>query len=226
MVRRQKTVLAILCALAAVGAGVLALSDRDTADRPEAGLRPSPAGTGTPEKHPRIVNLSALGEAEAERYYEAIRNSLKEGFADADDPVTSAYATWRRYNRYPYASSRHGDLLVNNYANAHASRYGDFENAGAMPEGAVIVKDSFTVTRDGYALPGPLFVMEKMAAGYDQATGDWRFMLFDRGKRAGMTGGPDAHRVRFCADCHGKAGPGSDYLFFVPKRARRDGSPR
>jgi hypothetical protein len=184
---------------------------------PRNGLGPE---SGPQTRHPRLVNVATIVGAEAEKIYRAVLDELKAVYARSDDPVARAYASWRRYNRYPYRSARHGDLLVNNYANDAARSYWRFEYAGPMPAGALIAKDSFSVSRDGYVLVGPLFVMEKMPAGSNAGTGDWRYSLIDaHGERVGMTGGKDAERVRFCDNCHAKA-PGGDRLYFMPNEVR------
>jgi len=58
-----------------------------------------------------------------------------------------------------------------------ASQIARFEAAGRLPVGSVIAKDSFSVTETGGILLGPLFVMEKMPAGFNPASGDWRYTL-------------------------------------------------
>ncbi len=45
---------------------------------------------------------------------------------------------------------------MNNYANARAVAYEKAEQAGTLPEGSVLAKDSFEVTDRGDVLTGPL----------------------------------------------------------------------
>ena len=59
-------------------------------------------------------------------------------------PFASYYQTWRRFNTVPYVSATHGSRYVNNYGNDKAGAYRKFEEAGKMPKGAILVKDSFT----------------------------------------------------------------------------------
>lgn len=172
-------------------------------------------------KHPRIVEAAELSGARAESVYRAIRGQMRANYAASSDPVALAYQTWKRYNKAPYRSRNHGERFVNHYANAAASGYGGFENLDPLPEGSIIIKDSFTVTRQGAVMTGPLFMMEKMAEGFASAAGTWRFlMLRADGSLVGMTGGPDSRKMAFCADCHKGAGAKNDYLFFMPKEAR------
>ena len=74
---------------------------------------------------------------------------MRKGYVQSDITSIDAYETWERYNTAPYQSSTHGNHLVNNYANAIARNYGQFEKAGKLPVGSVIAKDSFAVTRSG-----------------------------------------------------------------------------
>ena len=120
----------------------------------------------------------------------------------------------------PYLSATHGRRFVNNYANAAAGDYGKFEDAGAMPQGAVIAKDSLMVTDDGTMAAGPMFIMEKMASGFNYVSGDWRYtMIMPDGSVFGVTKGENAERVAFCIGCH-LARERFDHLYFLPKAFR------
>jgi hypothetical protein len=172
-------------------------------------------------RHPRIVNPAGLDGPRAEAVYRAILGQLLDVYSVAGDPVTEAYSSWQRYNRYPYRSADHGDRFVNNYANDIARAYGRFEQAGPMPEGSIVVKDSFVVTRDGDIEVGPFALMEKMSPGSDPTTGDWLYMMIDpRGNVVGISRGPQGDKMRFCNECHAKAPVGNDRLYFMPKDAR------
>ena len=71
----------------------------------------------------------------------------------------------------------------------------------------------------GKEQPGPLFIMEKMQAGFSPETGDWRYtMIMPNGAVFGATKGKDAAKVQFCADCHG--GSENDSMFFLPGQYR------
>jgi hypothetical protein len=135
-------------------------------------------------------------------------------------PWQGGYSTWRRYDRVPYLSASHGNRIINNYANAKARAYGR-EDAGPMPVGAVLAKDSFTVTAQEDVFTAPLFVMEKMAPGFSAKTGDWRYtMIMPDGSLFGTTNGDGSGKVGFCSSCHALAGGSRDHLFFVPEKYR------
>ncbi len=172
-------------------------------------------------EHPKIAAPASLSGARAEAVYQAIRGRIRTNYAASGDPVTLGYQSWKRYNKTPYRSGPHGERFVNHYANDKAADYGKFENLKPLPAGSIIIKDSFAVTRNGAVMTGPLFMMEKMEPGFASAGGNWRYlMLRPNGSLVGMTGGGDAGKVRFCAECHKGAGTEHDFLFFMPKQAR------
>jgi hypothetical protein len=137
-------------------------------------------------------------------------------------PIAQEYQGWERFNTQPYVSATHGNRYVNNYpAPEAAEAYGRFEEVGAMPVGARIAKDSFTVTPDGQVGVGPLFIMEKMAEGFDAASDDWRYtMIMPDGSLFGMTGGQGSQNVAFCAECHAIVADDQDSLYFMPEEVR------
>lgn len=172
-------------------------------------------------EHPKIAAPASLSGARAEAVYQAIRDRIRTNYAASGDPVTLGYQSWKRYNKTPYRSGPHGERFVNHYANDKAADYGKFENLELLPAGSIIIKDSFTVTRNGAVMTGPLFMMEKMEPGFASAGGNWRYlMLRPNGSLVGMTGGAEAGRVRFCAECHKSAGAERDFLFFMPEQER------
>jgi hypothetical protein len=115
----------------------------------------------------------------------------------------------------------HGDRYINHYANPLAKSYGQKGDA-PMPVGAVLAKDSFTVTSQGDVFTGPLFLMEKMAPGFSAETRDWRYtMIMPDGSLFGRTNDEGSERMAFCASCHKTAGDAADHLFFVPDKYKR-----
>jgi hypothetical protein len=173
-----------------------------------------------PTRHFRVPNPARLSDADALSIYDRIRDDMAAAYRLSRDPVASQFHRWRRYNRAPYLSATHGNRYINNYANAEARSYGE-KNSGPMPAGAVMAKDSFTVTRQGDVFTGPLFVMEKMPPGFSAETRDWRYtMIMPDGSLFGTTDGAGSERVEFCATCHATAGAAADDLFFVPEKYR------
>lgn len=174
-----------------------------------------------PTGHFRVEHPAALDDADALAIYERIREDMARVYRMHEDPAAGRHVEWPRYNTAPYRSATHGERFVNNYANAAAHAYGRFEESGTLPEGAVLAKDSFTVTEAGDVFTGPLFLMEKMAEGFDDLGRDWRYtMIMPDGSLFGVTGGEGDERVRFCRDCHVAAGDEHDHLFYLPEHLR------
>ncbi len=208
---RAMAVLAAFTAGAAVLAGFGLL-----AGKPASGDEHAATDAASPKAHFKVVRPADLLPNTAETIYQNIRGDIVAGYALARLPATRAYATWRRFNKAPYRSATHGARYVNNYANRLGEAYGRFEEAGLMPEGAILVKDSFTATADSAYFAGPVFIMEKMAAGFNQASGDWRYtMVMPDGSIFGETRGANAANVAFCIGCHATRAS-NDHLFFLP----------
>ena len=173
-----------------------------------------------PRRHLRVPNPAVLSDREAAEIYLGLADELAAVYARSGSRIVGDYQSWQRYSSAPYKSMTHGRRYVSNYANAQARDYGRYEEAGQLPVGSVVVKDSFVVTDEGEITLGPLFVMEKMAPGFSYVTGDWRYsMISEAGEFLGETGGEGAQRVEFCIACH-LAQEDQDHLFFVPAERR------
>jgi hypothetical protein len=174
-----------------------------------------------PTRHFRVPNPAQLPDVEALSIYDRIRDDMVAAYRLSRNPIAGRFYKWRRYNSAPYRSAAHGERYINNYANAAAADDYGRSDAGSMPPGAVLAKDSFTVTGQGDVFTGPLFIMEKMPAGFSEPTRDWRYtMIMPDGSLLGSTKGEGAKRVEFCAACHATAGDDNDQLFFVPEKYR------
>ncbi len=199
--------LAILfaAAFAVAGSAVLAASD-DAAQ---------------PKRHFKIKKPAVLTNAEALSIYDNVADQMVRGYAASQEPTAEDYRQWRRYNTAPYRSATHGNRYVNNYANAKAADYAETQTGAKLPPGAVIAKDSFTVTADKAVFAGALFVMEKLAPGTSPRTAEWRYlMILPDGSYFGDTTGDNADKVEFCHGCHERVAD-NDYLYFLPKKYRR-----
>ena len=150
--------------------------------------------------------------------YDCLLEDLAKAYGESGLAIARDYQEWKLYSTSPYQSATHGSRYVHNYSNEPA--YGRFEDAGAMPKGAVMAKDSFTVSAKGQAKIGPLFIMEKMGSGFSPATDDWRYtMVMPDGSLFGQTKGKASEQMQFCADCH--LATDTDSLFFMPEEVRR-----
>ncbi len=207
---RRGVVLAVLLAVAQAGSCPVWAQDSDP-----------PAESEQPTRHFEIDRPAELSDAAALTLYQRVLDEMAAGYSLSRDPVAEAYRDWRRYNKTPYRSATHGQRFVNNYGNMKAKAYGKHEQSGEMPVGAVLAKDSFAVTARGDVFLGPLFVMEKMNAGFNPKSGDWRYtMIMPDGSLFGTTKGEGDRRVEFCITCHLSVAADQDHLFFVPKDYR------
>ena len=174
-----------------------------------------------PKGHLKIERPANLSAAEALAIYDNIADALARGYAASRELAAQKFRGWRQYNSAPYRSATHGNRYINNYANGMASRYGRLKPGEQMPPGALLAKDSFTVSANGDVYGGPLFVMEKLGKGASPQTGDWRYaMIMPDGSYFGDSTGDGAERVGFCNGCH-KAVADDDYLFFIPAKYRK-----
>ena len=165
-----------------------------------------------------------LTDAEASKAYDCVIGQLRASYAKSGNPVAASYPGWRRYSRVAYQSATHGGRYVQNYANAKGRAYGLFEKSGVMPVGAILAKDSFGVGARGQVAPGPLFLMEKMASGFNAASGDWKYtMIMPNGSVFGETNGRNAAGMQFCIECHAAVGEDQDHMMLLPVDYRTGG---
>lgn len=173
------------------------------------------------EQHFSVEEPADLSPAKAEAIYGRLKADMTAAYTLSRNPDAGSYQRWQRFNTAPYPAATHGSRYVSNYGNGLVRSYGSAETREPMPAGAVLAKDSFAVTAVGDVFVGPLFLMEKMAAGFDPKARDWRYsMIMPDGSYFGMSGGDNAERVEFCVTCHATAGDENDHLFFVPEAYR------
>ena len=162
-----------------------------------------------------------LTDAEATEVYDCLLKEMQAAYAKSDNEVALGYTAWRRFSRRAYPSATHGNRHVQNYANEAAKSYGAYEEAGPMPDGAKLAKDSFSVMADGSVSVGPLFIMEKMPADWNPDSGDWRYtMIMPDGSVFGATKDKGAAKVEFCVGCHIAVASETDSLMLVPGEYR------
>lgn len=162
-----------------------------------------------------------LTDAEAAAAYDCVIDQLRPAYAKSGDEVAARYRDWPRYSRVAYQSATHGGRYVQNYANDAARAYGAFENSGPMPAGAIIAKDSFAVDGNGSVSSGPLFVMQKMPAGFNGDSRDWKYtMIMPDGTVFGVTNGKNAAGMQFCYECHNSVAEEQDSLMYLPDEYR------
>jgi len=165
--------------------------------------------------------VAEISPAEAAAVYSCLKGEMNAAYAKAGVRQAKGYQGWVNIAAAPYQSGTHGNRYVNNYADSHGDyRYKKFEKAGKMPLGSVLAKDSFVVRPDGKVSVGPLFLMEKMQAGWSKPTGDWKYsMVMPNGKVAGATRAKGMS-MKFCAECHESVAPDQDYIMLLPEEFR------
>lgn len=192
----------------------------------------SKENSDTPRRHFRLRQVVDLDPGEANRIYDLIKSALAKGHGSSGFEGADKYQTLKRHNIAPYLSATHGNLYLNNYANQIADTYGNYEQAGRLPVGSVIFKDSFSVTESSQSFSGisasrqivlgPLFVMRKMQPGFNRVSGDWQYIKIQPdGEVIGMTGGVGAEKVEYCIGCH-LAREEFDHLYFIPEGYRTE----
>lgn len=171
--------------------------------------------------HLKIENPGDLSPAEAKRVYAGIADELAEFYAMSREPAAIEFRNWRQYNSAPYLSATHGNRYVNNYGNYLSAGYDQMTAGFRMPVGAILAKNSFTVTADGEIFGAAMFIMEKLRPGQNPDTGDWRYvMIMPDGSYEGDSEGENAGQVSYCHDCHA-AMARQDFLFYIPRPYRK-----
>ncbi len=141
---------------------------------------------------------------EAQAVYDCIAADLHAGYMKGDKKWIPAefvadYRTWTMANTLPANPGFHGGrFLLTRIHDIGAEEYLKFaeENVN-IPAGTVIAKESFAVTEAGKVQKGPLFIMEKVAAGVSPETDDWYYMM------VAPNGAPMAVPVMTaCNECH------------------------
>ena len=172
------------------------------------------------DAHLAIENPANLSKEDAQAHYKSLSRRMERGYAAAQLDVLLNYQAWPLFNDAPYISATHGQRYVNSYANRMAHNYGTLQEGEVLPVGSVLAKDSMTVTDEGNVHPGALFVMEKLPAGTNPETADWRYiMVMPDGSLFGDTMGFRASEVDYCHVCH-EAVADRDYTFYVPEEYR------
>lgn len=126
------------------------------------------------------------------------------------------YRTWKAASTLPANPGVHSERFLFTYVNpVGAEAYTKFAEGVAMPVGTVIAKESFNINSKGKASAGPLFFMEKVAAGTSPKTGDWFYTM------VGANGKPQGVNVyKACHACH-TGYEDTDFLGYPEEEVRR-----
>ena len=141
---------------------------------------------------------------EAQAVYDCIAADLHAGYMKGDKRwvpggYVADYRNWTSANTLPANPGFHGGRFLLTWVNTvGAEEYLKYaEEDVNIPAGTVIAKESFAVTEAGKVQKGPLFIMEKVAAGVSPETDDWYYMM------VAPNGVPQAVPViTACSECH------------------------
>lgn len=165
-----------------------------------------------------------LTDAQAAELYACIEASLLEGYKKSGRAEAEAFRSWPIASTTPFISATHGNRFVNHYVNdIGAEEYLKYAEEGVvMPVGSITAKESYTISKkNGKVRRGPLFLMEKMAAGTFPETADWKYaVILPNGKIMAETGGEKGKKVKFCHDCHEAVVEGQDAMFYPGEEYR------
>ena len=134
-------------------------------------------------------------------------------YSNTGNAIIKNYTNWKKFNSAPYLAATHGRRYLNNYANKAAGTvYGKYENSKKMPIGSVVFKDGITLNPEGQTGISPLFVMDKIQAGFSKASGDRDYTMITSNGKGNAT-------VTFCIECHMSADD-NDMMMFLLEELR------
>lgn len=145
------------------------------------------------------IEIADFEQADIDRLYNCVNDSLAEGYAKEGHEIGSVYRSWQVTATGPAAPGPHGDRFLLTYANDVAfddyTKYASDE-AFSMPVGSVLAKESWKLSKKGKPRRGPLFIMTKVAAGEADETDNWVY--------SGVQPNGKVMKVKqsFCHDCH------------------------
>lgn len=130
--------------------------------------------------------------------YACVSEALVAGYQNGDNPVAAVYRDWTATATRPGLAGPHGERFLMTYANdigADTYMQYAFEDV-EMPAGSVLAKESFRFSDEGAMRRGPLFIMEKVAAGTADDYDNWVYSAVQpNGNAMGIS-------QAFCHDCH------------------------
>lgn len=159
-----------------------------------------------------------LTDAQAAELYNCIEAELLDAYNKSGRAEAAAFRDWPVASTTSFISSTHGNRFVNHFVNEiGAEAYLKYDEEGVkMPVGSITAKESFTISKkNGSVRKGPLFLMEKVAAGSMPDTGDWKYtVILPNGKIMGETGTETGGKVAFCHGCHEGVLEDQDAMFY------------
>ena len=139
-----------------------------------------------------IVLASCVSISDRYRLRKADFNEFESWYKINDEPLTGAADGLLRGKHLEEGGMR--EVYVNDIGQSAFS--GDAQVP--LPEGTVIVKDTFYIAKDGTkGRRWNITVMRKREPGYDAEYNDWEYVIAGPGKGVRFQG-----RMPLCIDCH------------------------
>ena len=142
-----------------------------------------------------------LSEEQIVEVYDCIRDDLRKGYAKGDNAWAKEYFNWGATATRPAAPGVHGGrfmmTFVNEVGHAEYIKFSDEREDDPLPVGTIVAKESYKVNKKKAVRKGPLFFMEKVAAGTADEYGNWVYSVVQ------PNGKPGKISQKFCHDCHG-----------------------
>ena len=166
---------------------------------------------------------STYGSADKETAQNTEKLDPHAAFADLE--VGADWKSYTKVNTVPYVAQTHGGRFVDVYVNSIGLEAYKNEDA-ELPVGTIIVKTSKEPNGDiPSEVDGPIFVMEKRAAGFDSEHEDWWYALHwaNPPQKWQTRVGKQAYwrspstKVNYCWQCHENY---NRNLGMVPKKYR------
>ena len=150
------------------------------------------------------VPVDDMTYEDAGKLYDCLQGKMADGYIKGPKrwipkKYVEDYRTWTPASTLPANPGVHGERYLMTWVSPEgADEYMKFADEGVkIPAGTIIAKESFTVNKKGVAKAGPLFIMEKVAAGKSPKTNDWYYMMVSP---KGVPQGVNVYKA--CQECH------------------------
>lgn len=122
---------------------------------------------------------------DAQAIYECLSDKMVKGYKKKSKrwipaEIVSDYRSWKLASSAPANPGFHSERFLMTWVNETGfdayTDYAEGDNV-TVPEGTVLVKESFSISKKGVGKPGPLFIMQKVKEGSSPKTMDWHYMM-------------------------------------------------
>ncbi len=156
---------------------------------------------------------------ELDTLYECVRPDLIKGYQKKKKEKALAYTDWKAASTTPQAPGTHSGQYLMTYVNPVGfDQYIQYNtDSTEMPNGTIIAKEAFTITKKGKIKKGPLLFMERVGLEAAPKTGGWKYSgLKPNGKKLKVKA------AGFCHACH-QAWPHQNFMGYPVEAVRVKG---